>query len=507
MHSTPPIVRGLLAASLFVAEALAQEAVYPRRQLSESFDSGFVSNPGAAEVVVYREDVVGTGDWLQLHFADANLPLGSRLKVFAPARPDWVQWHDARSLQDWQGWSCQFAGHQLRVELVAGPGTQANRVRIDARTEFDVGSVSEPDTICGTTDDRVLSSDPRSGRIDASCSAWLFSEFAVGTAGHCMTAGTLGKVLHFNVPLSSAAGTPQPSHPNDQYALSSFLQSLNGGVGADWATMNAVRNSNTRLYPGQAQGSWYTIVPAPAFAAGQVIRVTGYGTGNGSTGSPTANQAQKTHTGLRQTTATATALRYGTDTTGGNSGSAILAEATGFMIGVHTHGGCSSTGGGNSGTDAVRADFAAARALALAQHTVGSITQVGSGCGQSSAPILMASGLPEITEPLTLMVAGLGAAPSFGWFLLGHSNATWNGVPLPAPLDAIGVEGCLLRTAIDFSDSIAGTGNVVGRAYTMPNDPGLVGTHIYFQYFGLTASATTTSGIAGSNAVDVLLGN
>jgi V8-like Glu-specific endopeptidase len=77
----------------------------------------------------------------------------------------------------------------------------------------------------------VLGSDVRQCRINAGCTAWLFSQFAVGTAGHCMSSGTAGKILHFNVPLSSSTGGATPAHPNDQYAIESFLQFLNAGVG------------------------------------------------------------------------------------------------------------------------------------------------------------------------------------------------------------------------------------------------------------------------------------
>ena len=498
----------LVVALSLVASALCQEALSPLRTVAMNCDSGLLSNLDPAPRVLWTTDVTVAGDWLQLHFADVNLPPGSQLKIYAPVRPDWVQWHDARSIADYGCYSCQFVGPTLRIELVAGAATTGNRARIDSVAVLDVGTVVDVDTICGTTDDRVLSNDPRSGRLNASCSAWLFSAFAAGTAGHCMTSGTAGKILHFNVPLSTASGTPVPSHPNDQYALSTFLQSLNGGVGADWATMSAVRNSNTQLYPGQAQGSWYSIVPAPPLVAGQQIRVTGYGTGNGTSGSSTWNQVQKTHFGNRQSTATATALRYDTDTTGGNSGSAVLLESTGQMIGVHTHGGCSATSGGKSGTDALRADFTAARLQALALHTIGSITAVGAGCGGLQVPTLLVSGLPEIAMPMSVIATNLHAAtPQLGWFANGLSSTTWSGASLPVDMTPLGVEGCLLRVSLDYTESIVSTFGVAGRSYTMPNDPGLVGQHLYFQYFGFSPSATTTLGLVGSNMVDVLLGN
>lgn len=44
---------------------------------------------------------------------------------------------------------------------------------------------------------------------------------------------------------------------------------------------------------------------------------------------------------------------------GGNSGSPVVHEETGLAIGVHTHGGCSATGGSNQGTRIDKPEFKA----------------------------------------------------------------------------------------------------------------------------------------------------
>ena len=50
----------------------------------------------------------------------------------------------------------------------------------------------------------------------------------------------------------------------DQYALQAgSLTSVNGGLGNDYAVFSTVRNSNTGLYAGQAQGSWFTPAVVP----------------------------------------------------------------------------------------------------------------------------------------------------------------------------------------------------------------------------------------------------
>ncbi len=504
-HTTMRILYAILSC---LAALSAQEASYPVATQSLNLDSGFLANTTPLERVVWTQDVSYAADWVQLRFADTHLPAGSSLRIFPLAQPDWVQRHDARSVVDYQGYSCQFLGPTLRVELVAGPNTTANRTRIDLVVGMQVGQVVEYDTICGPTDDRVLASDVRACRINASCTAWLFSEFAVGTAGHCMTSGTAGKTLHFNVPLSSATGGAIPAHPNDQYAVDTFLQSMASGVGQDWAAMAAVPNSNTGLYPGQAQGSWYDVIPAPAFSSSQQIRITGFGSGNGVSGSPTWNLVQKTHLGNRVTTSTASALRYDTDTTGGNSGSPVILESTGQVIGVHTHGGCTATGGGNSGTDAIRPDFTAARAQAAALHTIGSISPFGSSCGAAQPVSLTMTGAPEFAQSLNVVCSGLDPfTPTLGWFAVGASNASWNGLVLPAGLDGVGIEGCQLLVGLDFVDSVVSTLGVAFRVYTLPNDPGIVGLHLYFQWFGFAPSATTSMGVAASNGIDLKVGD
>jgi hypothetical protein len=85
-----------------------------------------------------------------------------------------------------------------------------------------------------------------------------------------------------------------------------------------------------------------------------VIRITGYGT---DTTPATASQTNQTSTGPYVTTV-GTSIRYAVDTMGGNSGSPIIFEATGVAVGVHTHGGCTSTpGSANSGTSLTLAAF------------------------------------------------------------------------------------------------------------------------------------------------------
>ena len=167
--------------------------------------------------------------------------------------------------------------------------------------------------------------------------------------------------MHFTYGVGSAPSV-------DQYAVDvSTYRGVNGGVGNDWGCGRLLPNASTGLMPGIAQQAkcgnvpgcgWYNIGPVPTDPSGNVIRITGYGTAE------VDSRSQKTHFDSL-TNVYATSLRYVPDTTGGNSGSPVLHENTGLVIGVHTHGGCSPTGGGNSGTRADRVEFAEHREFLL----------------------------------------------------------------------------------------------------------------------------------------------
>lgn len=323
------------------------------------FDSGSVSNKAKVgePLVVWSQVVrVPNASWLQVRFDGTKL--GGNLEILTGAqlrimslRDGHIQYFDAHHLAQWNYLSAVFNGDAVVVDVLAHPGESASRVRIPSVIAGEP-ALGEPDSICGTVDDRILSSDPKAGRIwSIGCTGWMFDDRnnQFGTAGHCLTSS--GTTLQFNVPLSNSSGGAIAPPPEHQYAIEmSSRQSVNGGIGNDWGYFAVVANSNTGLMPFQAQGgvNYRLAATAPPAGGGQIIRITGYGTVSGSVPREW-NLAQKTHTGS-YTLLTGTNVQYAVDTTGGNSGSAVLNETTGFVIGVHTHAGCSSSGGANNGT-------------------------------------------------------------------------------------------------------------------------------------------------------------
>jgi V8-like Glu-specific endopeptidase len=253
---------------------------------------------------------------------------------------------DSDSLSQWSNATAHFNGDALLVELVTGTNPEPSRVRIANVQAGQLPPVEKSQ--CGSTDDRVAVQDNRVARIvPVGCTGWMIHNDANHqflTAGHCPAGGSM-TTLHFNVPLSSSGGTIVAPAVADQYPIdSTSYQSNNGGVGADWCYFGAFPNSNTGLTAWQAYRTAFDVALPPTSATGNQIRITGFGTDTG-----TASQTNQTHVGSL-VSLTASALRYNADTTGGNSGSPVIWENEGVAIGIHTHGGCTTSGGSNAGT-------------------------------------------------------------------------------------------------------------------------------------------------------------
>ena len=503
------MLRSLLVptAALVLSAALASQAVEARYATRDvAFDSGYLtssaSGPARLELTAVR---AAGASWLRLRFgAFTNLPVGSRL-VLTGKRDGAVQYFDAVSLLDYRHGSAYFNGDQVDVALEVPAAAVQARVAVTAVEigQPDLGSIG-PSTICGPTDDRALSSDPRQGRqYPTGCSSWLVNELTVLTAGHC--SASAAQQVHFNVPLSTGTGGLVFPPPQDQYPYdAATLQRLDAGVGSDWTVTTTVRNSNTRQYPGQKQGSWYQLGAVPSTPAGQNIRITGYGT----VAAPVSlswQQVQKTHLGtLSQVNATS--LCYATDTTGGNSGSPVIHENTGNAIGIHTHGGCTSTGGCNSGTRIDRADLQAAVASRSVLKSVGKWSTFGSGCmGTVSVGSLVGIGYPDLGFQPKLAVSGV-RSNQLGALLLGTSNTSWNGNPLPFDLSSIGMNGCSLRTSSEVSLPLATGAGAPSLTLAIPLDLALRGVKFYAQYANADAGANLL-GVVVTNGLQGLVGD
>ncbi|MBI2518942.1 MAG: trypsin-like serine protease [Bdellovibrio sp.] len=201
-------------------------------------------------------------------------------------------------------------------------------------------------TICGPSDDRDLSDNVKIGRVlergaPAGCTITLIGRSCVLSAGHCI--GTF-HVAEFNTPPSSNGRIAHPAEKDIYEVDRASIVSKNNGQGDDFAVFRLKANNITGQYAGEVQGHYNVSFDPPR--VGAMVRITGYGADR-SQGD--RNYAQQSHVGPI-TQISDTILYHQVDTMGGNSGSTVILEEEQEIIGIHTHGGCSSYSGSNAST-------------------------------------------------------------------------------------------------------------------------------------------------------------
>jgi V8-like Glu-specific endopeptidase len=301
-----------------------------------------------AGVVASHDVHIEGASWLRLQFDGVKLPNGAKLRI--TSLQDGAQQHlNAKTFAEWQNTSAYFNGSAVRVELLANKAGRSGQFGI---VKVLAGKPQpEPESQCGTTDDRVASNvKDRARLIDVGCTVNLMTKGCFITAGHCMASPSLVDVVEFNVPKSNPDRSLNHPPPKDQYVPTATRKFSNGGVGNDWGVFTVAPNSETGLTPLQAQGSTLKRSKVLPVVGGEA-RIHGYGVDSG-----VDNQTQQYHFGPIATVNTgSTSMSYRADTEGGNSGSAVLSG--GRVVAIHTHGGCTQTGGANQGTLYTNAGF------------------------------------------------------------------------------------------------------------------------------------------------------
>lgn len=513
----PRIAFALLLCALapFSVPLRAQSAPAPSSRLDRRMDSGVVENDGSERRVLASFSVEEPGAiWMRLYFdelvlgGDEVAGNGSYVRITSMLDGASQVLHASHAAQ-WRNSSAYMNGDAVLVELIGEPKSGASRMRLSA---IDAG-FAVLNSICGASDDRVLSADPRSARaMPVGCTAWLISDCGrcFLTAGHCTSGGSLN-VVQFNVPLSSSTGGLQNPPPEHQYAVdSSSLQFVNGGVGNDWGYFGCFPNSNTGLKPFQAQGAAHVLAFPPAFNAGLTMRVTGYGTDSSPS---TSNQVQQTHSGP-YFALSGNALQHQADTTGGNSGSAVQWEQGGVAVAIHTHAGCNSTStGGNSATSIANPGLQAALAAplgvcnalctsGLTQYCTAKVNSL--GC----TPQISSVGTPSATSPAPFLITASNVLNQKSGMLVYSlmSAAT------PFQGGTLCVASPLIRTTLQNSGGDLSVSNCSGtHSYDMRAriqsglDPNLrAGTTVYVQWLTRdVASPTGPLGLTAALAVSI----
>jgi len=341
-------------------------------------NSGRHANNGPTETIPFI-DAITVPDSQFIRVAISEYNLGAKSYILLRSLGDLDEQRlDAQSLPVWQNRSAIFNGDGLIVELHVAPGESGIFVEFSQALggHWEPLDLPTPHSQCGPSDDRVATTDNRTGRMYfGGCTAYrvtigpragVTDEETMLTAGHCVdfdpdSGGPqlpdgvldLSGVIEFNVPNSTAGGNPIAAPANDQYPVVTAGARWNfdgsgQGLGKDYAVFGVGRNANTGLLPFQAYGFPFRLTREGP-AAGATIRITGYGADTG-----TANRTCQTHTGpyVSETVSGANIWHaYQVDTEGANSGSPIIWNTNGLAIGIHTNAGCNlATGAGNSGT-------------------------------------------------------------------------------------------------------------------------------------------------------------
>ncbi|CAG1007108.1 hypothetical protein PHYC_03392 [Phycisphaerales bacterium] len=347
----------LVATLLFCGVSFARNGVPPGVEAVSVARLNGNCAPATSEivdsVVVHSEGA----SWMRLHFGSSHLPgdpgAGDACVIRITSLLDQAEQSlTSEHVAQWANSSAYFNGDSVRVDLLSrgAPGPAFLEI-----LSVELGSPPAPEqygerTICGPTDDRLLSADPAVARLFPTiCTAWIINDpnRTMLSAGHCSVGA--GSVVEFNVPLSNSDGTIVHPPPQDQYAVEpTSVQSRFNGIGDDWAYFGCFPNSQTGLTAAQAQGSFFELAENVPAAEGQAVGVTGFG----AVYTPivrTWQYVQKSHVGAFSAME-GLAVRHTVDTTGGNSGSPVYLAADRRAIAIHTNAGCTASGGSNSAT-------------------------------------------------------------------------------------------------------------------------------------------------------------
>lgn len=229
---------------------------------------------------------------------------------------------------------------------------------------FITGPRAEAKSLCSERDQRRPYQDLRMGRLSdgfsASCTVTMISKSCAITAGHCVYYMYDKALVEFDVPLSDGKNI-RPSAPQNRYRIDeSSIVAVDKGYGRDWAILRLLPNEETKLLPGEVAGFYPVSFETPP--AGTQVLVAGYGkvydTSSDLYGTLQFHEGKILNIGPYQFVDPITGaagekilmLDHDVDTLGGNSGSVLIRQPEGDIVGIHTHGGQCGEKSGNRGT-------------------------------------------------------------------------------------------------------------------------------------------------------------
>jgi len=144
---------------------------------------------------------------------------------------------------------------------------------------------------------------------------------------------------------------------------------------------------------------------------------------------------------------------------------------------------------------------------ALGVHRAATANAYGSGCGSpalgfvpdpNGRPLLGQSGSATIVDAPTPL-----AAVALGW-----NNQFFSTLPLPLPLDVIGMPGCTLLQSTDILGlgTTPLTSSTCSFSLAIPSATGLIGTHLYMQAYAFAPGVNPLQ-LVISNGIDWVFGD
>jgi hypothetical protein len=325
--------------------------------------SGELSNRGRSFASGFSQSIeIAGAQSIQLHFVNTNL--GERSFVTITSDEDGAQQRlNSATLEQWGNSSAIFNGNKVKIEVQIAPGESGISIEIQQVTVGDAPGVGGEQV--GGGQPQLCNSDPRTaashravGRLRPSrCTAWMVSNGALLTAGHCAQMMMQSTSIEFEVPASGPNGALKSPTIDNQYPIVPAVVWANppqDDAGDDWAVFGVYPNSVTGLLPAQKQGAFFRLTDR--VVQSEMLDVAGYGEDKDPIGSDgyfnAANQTLQSDDGPlvyeNEQGASDVYLKYQVYTESGSSGSPVVALAVNLGIGIHTNGGESCSG--NFGT-------------------------------------------------------------------------------------------------------------------------------------------------------------
>ncbi len=145
--------------------------------------------------------------------------------------------------------------------------------------------------------------------------------------------------------------------------------------------------------------------------------------------------------------------------------------------------------------------FAGARSTdtwSLVPSSPAQVTAFGSGCTATTAVSLDAVSLPYLGGSFVQRLTGPAAA-TLGLVLLGKSDTTAGGLPLPLDLGLIGAPGCQLAVSMEFQQFTALTGGAATITWPIASDLAWLGVTMFTQGVVVDPGSTAALPIAMSS--------